>query len=434
MHYSNPTMLLYRYLCLEDHRWPSISLVQKLLAAGAKADIPVDSETGQTCLHALLTNGDIEYERTAELLDIFMAHRNSVIVPDKTGRSALFHGGYFLPHFRFQREMLSQKDNNGKTALIDAVECRCVNSVIQLLEAGASVHDIDNDNRSPLHFISSSYGRFTMASLLLLKGADSNAKDKNGCTPLSLWAENNKSLFGQCYGTGVIDLMMKLGADSSIKDNSGETIFDKLEQNEEVACDILHGRPPWQWGAKWHQRCLAQTIRDTCGESMPQISKDFVPWEMSILNNPRCYSLAAGIEHLISLVNSNRGFDVRDKEGNTPLHFMMRGDHYYPGCGYYFGHYLLLMGADVDPVNKRGETPLMLAARRFCDCDEISILLTFGADIERRDRKGKTAVDHARECADRSCGRHENIQLLERASEFRRLGLSAQNRIKIATS
>ena len=56
---------------------------------------------------------------------------------------------------------------------------------------------------------------------------------------------------------------------------------------------------------------------------------------------------------------------------------------------------ILRRGADVDPVDDHGQTPLMLAASHG-DVACVRLLLEAGADPTRSDEEGKTAINHAR--------------------------------------
>ncbi|MCG9911178.1 MAG: ankyrin repeat domain-containing protein [Flavobacteriales bacterium] len=80
----------------------------------------------------------------------------------------------------------------------------------------------------------------------------------------------------------------------------------------------------------------------------------------------------------------------RSEAGRTALHV---------ACAYYGGMQickaLIAAGADVNAVTQKGESPLMLAATNG-KADVVELLLQRGADKQKKDNSGKTALDYAR--------------------------------------
>jgi hypothetical protein len=78
-----------------------------------------------------------------------------------------------------------------------------------------------------------------------------------------------------------------------------------------------------------------------------------------------------------------------DKEKNTALHRLVQNT-----SDDTLIRLLINQGIDVNAVNKAGQTALMLAAENGND-ESVKALLEAGADVNRKDREGKTAWDSA---------------------------------------
>jgi ankyrin repeat protein len=108
---------------------------------------------------------------------------------------------------------------------------------------------------------------------------------------------------------------------------------------------------------------------------------------------------AAMIRHLIS-----RGVPVNatDRYGNTPLHYAARTDHVEAMQA------LLDAGAEVDPVNEEGITPLrQLFLKQPFNVDAIDLLLSRGANMHQSSKEGVSVKEYARIVA------HDDQRLLD---------------------
>ena len=86
-----------------------------------------------------------------------------------------------------------------------------------LIKAGADVNAKDNDGRTPLlHAVRWSDESTEIVTLLIEAGADVNAKDNDGWTPLFVAAANPNT-------PEMITLFIEMGADVNAKNNNGET-------------------------------------------------------------------------------------------------------------------------------------------------------------------------------------------------------------------
>jgi len=118
---------------------------------------------------------------------------------------------------------LEARDPQGKTALFSATEYRSsdedgarVECVRLLAQAGANVNARDRGGNTPLHetFLTD------VEEELLKLGADVNARNDDGETPIFTTVDNE-----------AIPLFIKYGADLSIRNKKGETVFEAAKEH-----------------------------------------------------------------------------------------------------------------------------------------------------------------------------------------------------------
>ncbi|PLC62302.1 hypothetical protein B7L68_07655 [Thermoproteus sp. CP80] len=111
------------------------------------------------------------------------------------------------------KRLLSRKDLELRIATYKGD----VRRVKELLEKGADPNAQDEDGSTPLHAAAFG-GHVDVVRLLLEQGANPNAKDKHGFTPLH----------DAAYGghVGIVKLLLEHGADPTVKDGDGETPLD----------------------------------------------------------------------------------------------------------------------------------------------------------------------------------------------------------------
>ena len=114
---------------------------------------------------------------------------------------------------------IDAEDGEGRTALINAVIDEREDFMDWLLQNGANINHQDRIGYSALHFIAQE-SWVTLAEKFLKSGANPNLPDIHGNTPL--WT----AIFESVDEPGVVRLLLKYGADSTIVNKYGKSPND----------------------------------------------------------------------------------------------------------------------------------------------------------------------------------------------------------------
>jgi len=255
-----------------------------------------------------------------------------------------------------------------------AVEAGDKELVARLLAEGAEVNAKDKDGVTPLH-VTTIRGDKEVVVLLLAKGADVNMKDSKGGTPLRIAA----AIRGL---KEIAELLLANGADVNAQDSNGATPLHwaAIESNKEGAVLLLAS------GAK---------VNASDAECVPlRVGRgQFIIAPIGKGHTPLHWVGAGGNKEMAELLLA-RGAEVNARSSGqkrAPLHFAaIMGNNPVATI-------LLFKGAEVNTPDGNGKTPLHLAAssRKHGQYVVAKSLLAGGAEVNAVDNNGKTPMNLA---------------------------------------
>ncbi|EHK44874.1 HET protein [Trichoderma atroviride IMI 206040] len=190
--------------------------IVKLLLERIAANIDTKDNMGQTSLLLAIE------ERSIGIVELLLEKGADIEAKGNKGRTPLLRAvaiGYPMEDgikLLLEAGANTEAHNDGWTPLLLALEAKTVRIANLLLEKGANIEAKDNEGRTPLLRATTIYENSEAIKLLLQYGADIEAKDNEGRTPLS-W------VIIVYQNSEVIRLLLKYGANIKAKDNEGRT-------------------------------------------------------------------------------------------------------------------------------------------------------------------------------------------------------------------
>ena len=344
-------------------------------------------------------------------------HRQSTIAAESPENSKKSGGDAASSIDRYsaeeaKRALIEMNISYSEDSLIECVKNSDIVAVKLFLISGMKPDVRDSRNGNTLLQLAAVKGSKDIAELLLLKGADVNAKNNDSQTPLHFAAAKGE--------TQLVKLLISKGAELNAKDSYGFTPLHNAASggNKEAAEYLIskgaginsrtsHGSTPLHLAVSYNHRDAVQSLlskgahvnkKDDDGDTPIFKAKNLAMAEMliskgadvKVKNIALKTPLHEGVDYGpsgLTLLYKSKGADVnaRDEKGRTPLCY---------ASSKHAVNDLISQGAEVNVKSKDGDTPLHIAAGRN-DEDAVEALIKNGADINARNNAGMTPLSMA---------------------------------------
>ena len=299
----------------------------------------------------------------------------------------------------------------GYTSLHIAVSKSNIDLVTLLLDHDVNVNSVTIDGRTPLH-IAAEKGDEIIIQKLLTHGADPSLKDSPGNTSLHvavrvkgeakpiIWKIGASKIrhFPASYhicSTQTVQAIIDHGADVNAVNNRGQTAlwFACIDGQNSIVKFLLDAGADPTIADRYEDTCLHAAIHGNCStETIQKILDHGAP--VNAVNKDVATPLllacsTAQAETVKILLVAKADPNSANADGDACLHVAMAAD-----CNKETILEIISYGADVNAVNKRGRTALLLGCF-YRQMDAVKILLEAQADPAIADEEGFSCLHAA---------------------------------------
>ncbi|WP_341811169.1 ankyrin repeat domain-containing protein [Wolbachia endosymbiont (group A) of Oxytorus armatus] len=414
-----------------------LEVARFLIEKGADINAADTSTAGKKPIHVAAENN------SESVIEFLLEKGVSVDEADKNGWTPLHYAARFgqpeVAKFLIEKGAdinVADASIAGKRPIHVATEENNKDIIEFFLSKGVSVNDTDKDSRTPLHWASWS-GHLDLVKYFIDKGANINAECNDSKTPLDVaidlkynnvveylqrtQLDLNEQLLAAVQGGDfkkVKDLVSR-GASLDAKDKEGkiplhfaaqegnlDMVQFFLNRGANTKAEDMYGWTPLHFASAYGKFDVVKFFLDSNINIRAKDRYGDTPLHLAAQNNDKSEIVESFLDSDANNIND------RTNNGWTPLHVALQGNK--PSTV----KLLLGVGADIEVQDIFGETPLVIATRagytdivkileqeqlgkelftavREYDFSRVEKLISRGANIDTKNKNGKTPLDIA---------------------------------------
>lgn len=280
----------------------------------------------------------------------------------------------------------SAQDSSGATPLHEAIRYGNLGIAKALLDSGANVNACDNLGKPPVMVIIPKESMMDTYHLLLAYKADLTQKDMFGDTVLHTVTMIN-------VDKEIVEFLINNGADLNAKNKEGSTPLSIAVQKREVeivklltdnGADIhtknANGISPLFLALTSTPEVLQAIVNEK--NAITQDSEGNTPLHIALIND-------ASLSRVKYIVSQTGDVNIRNREGNSPLFITVLKNRKE------VGELLLQKGADIFSTNINNNSPLRVALKYSATVPTVQDWLLNSDTIRARDGSGNTVLHYA---------------------------------------